>query len=139
MGCDIHAFTEVKIRGVWHCHSVLSVPRTYRLFGRMAGVRNWDPAVAPIALPRGLPDDISAVVRLYAVCWEGDAHSHSWLTASEAGAIESEHGGRKPGDPPLFGYVFGNPIDTMVKYPDDVERERDHGFEDARLVFFFDN
>lgn len=60
MGCDIHLHTEVKINGVWHHMGAPSVPRNYRLFAKMAGVRGIE---TPIAEPRGLPGDATLLTR----------------------------------------------------------------------------
>ncbi len=54
MGCDIHCHIEIKVEGTWHHYSAPNVDRSYRLFARMAGVRNTG-GVKPIAPNRGLP------------------------------------------------------------------------------------
>lgn len=68
MGCDIHLHTEVKIGGAWHHYSAPCVPRSYALFGKMAGVRG---GAAPIALPKGLPCFPSYITALDAARWGG--------------------------------------------------------------------
>ena len=47
-----------------------------------AGIDTGDGFV-PIDDPRGLPDDISPLVRKEAEHWEGDGHSHSYFTLKE--------------------------------------------------------
>ena len=146
MGCDIHMHTEVKIDGQWHHYSYPSVNRNYSLFARLADVRNGDgdDRIEPIAAPRGLPEDISALTRLDAKKWEGDAHSHSWLNAKEiedlAEWVKTEL--RRIGwDIPAFwegdqfGYLFGNFWSQFLKYRSDYPKE----IEDIRFVFWFDN
>lgn len=86
MGCDIHWFIEVQQDdGHWK-----SVPlginddlgRNYRLFARLADVRNYD-GEEPIAEPRGLPADVSDEVKKDSWEYGMDGHSHSWLSLEE--------------------------------------------------------
>lgn len=125
MGCDIHAHIEVKLDGKWEHYSCLDMPRDYRLFGKMAGVRNRD--VTPIAEPRFLPGDLTKVTLHHAQKWKGVGHSHSWLTHDEMAEVEKWYEGivgfTHPAQP--FGYLFGNGWDS--------------GKYEARVVFWFDN
>jgi hypothetical protein len=65
--------------------------RNYSLFGMLANVRNGvgfagvdtGEALVPIAEPRGLPDDVSSIIRENSDHWGGDGHSHSHLTVKE--------------------------------------------------------
>lgn len=127
MGCDIHLHIEVEIDGKW-CHmNEPDVDRHYRLFARMAGVRNDATYEAePISQPRGLPDDISTVTNMHAQLWEGDAHSHSWLSMGELALIEQEF--EQP-----FGCVFGCRFRTVHDCPAEFPPHR------IRAVFWFDN
>ena len=98
MGCDIHAYAEVrdgagwrKVGDVfpldawsrqWHgkeCGDAPFTSRNYGVFGFLADVRNYS-CVPPIAAQRGFPEDASSGVRAAYAEWEGDAHSASWLT-----------------------------------------------------------
>ena len=81
MGCDIHAFFEVKIKGEWYCYDQPDIGRDYALFELMAGVRG-DPYKA-ITPPKGLPKDMSVVVKMEAMRWVEDSHSASWLSRAE--------------------------------------------------------
>ena len=102
MGADIHTYIERKMpsgdwaymnnlscvvysKALWggrdmpqfgHAFYVVN-SRNYELFARLASVRG-DGREA-----RGLPDDVSEMVQMYADAWEGDGHSHSWLSASD--------------------------------------------------------
>lgn len=140
MGCDIHVHVEVKIKDKWEHYSVLHIGRSYSLFAKMAGVRGGE---TPISQPRGLPQDISVVTAFDNAEWGVDGHSHSWLSAVEAGEVqrwyEEQCGELDFSRPPLFGYLFGNYIDSYVKYPEDGKHLRELGYEDARVVFWFDN
>lgn len=140
MGCDIHPHVEVKIKGKWEHYSTLCVSRNYLLFAKMAGVRNYD--IEAISPPRGLPEDVSVVTKFESDDYGVDGHTHSWLSATEAGEIQrwyEKHNPKPVHHPPLFGYLFGNHIDSYVRFPEDGKRIRELGYEDARVVFWFDN
>lgn len=144
MGCDIHLCAEVKINGEWHLYDQPRIDRNYLLFERMAGVRG-EKANA-IAVPRGLPADMSKMTDFLADSWGSDGHSHSWLTAQEI--AELADWGKKnlgPGRRSGFSawdmewdwgsYLLGNSYSGFVRYPND----RPKGIEDVRFVFWFDN
>jgi len=103
MGCDIHLYTE-KIKSVngvdkwvncdhWKLNSYfgddeyepelelisLYSGRNYNLFGVLAGVRGG----YEICPPRGLPSDVSDIVKKNSDRWDGDGHSHSYFTLAE--------------------------------------------------------
>lgn len=101
MGADIHTYIERKMpsgdwayvnnldsvvysKALWSSdkphfvHAFYEVnSRNYELFARLASVRGDGRE------PRGLPDDVSEMVQMYADVWSGDGHSHSWLSASD--------------------------------------------------------
>lgn len=107
MGTDIHPMVQVKEGDAWN---IVQMPlpvydavekRNYALFPILAGVRNWDESVTPIAMPRGLPAGVGRwpedanVWMLESVVHElgrydkpedetylGE-HSFSWLTLGE--------------------------------------------------------
>lgn len=113
MGCDIHFYTEKKIDGTWlpadrwepnkyaaeEGEPALTVPyekafysgRNYCLFAILADVRNGrgfagcdtGDGFVPIDSPRGLPDDVTGLVKADSDRWSGDGHSHSWFTVAE--------------------------------------------------------
>lgn len=110
MGCDIHFFVEVKKDGKWgsadhwevdtdYDPPAFKVPyvkrfydgRNYNLFSILADVRNGrgfagvktGDGFVPIAAPKGIPEDVSERVAAEAEAWDGDGHSHSWLTLRE--------------------------------------------------------
>lgn len=116
MGCDIHAFVEVRKypygdkkreNGVWISADKWTVnpdsvlypeernlrlridnedriyrERNYDLFSILADVRS-NGKLKLISLPKGLPDNVSQEVKQEADYWDGDAHSHSYLTLAE--------------------------------------------------------
>ena len=140
MGCDIHLHIEVKVAGEWHQYAQPHLSRSYRMFHRMAGVRGPFDGVEPFAPPRGLPGDISLLTKLDAGEWDGDAHSHSWLSADELVLLDDAYGALCPDDYAglegwLGTYFYGNGFAGFRKYP-----EGNPAFvEDLRFVFWFDN
>jgi hypothetical protein len=127
MGTDIHAYLEVQIDGRWVCHSQPRIKRNYELFGRIAGIGG----AAPIIEPRGLPSDISEITRIEYEHDGADAHTPGWLSRSEMEQIADlapDLSGLG-----LFGYVTGNPPWGI---PGDGHPAQ---YQDARLIFWFDN
>lgn len=142
MGCDIHLHVEVKIKGVWEHYSAPYVHRNYSLFARMAGVRK-DGRVPDdeCHMAKGVPEGVSVLTAFDITNWGRDGHSHSWLSAEDAGKIQRWFHKTYVGNdhPPLFGYVFGNDVDTYARDPGDCKHLKSLGFEDVRVVFWFDN
>ena len=101
MGCDIHSYAEKKVNGKWEkVGEVFPMDewdrnyykkdfndspfdwRSYPMFGFLADVRNYSNSEY-LSEAKGLPDDISKEVQEKADDWEGDGHSHSWLSVKE--------------------------------------------------------
>lgn len=134
MGCDIHVHAELKIDGKWEHYSCPDIKRNYRLFGLMAGVRDY--SIQPIASPRGLPEDLSVITKIDAARMESDAHSHSYITPKEIVIVEESMDDMN--GLTAFketGWLFGNSWAGFVKYPEDNEPT----IQDIRWVFWFDN
>lgn len=130
MGCDIHGFVEVKKDGKWLVYSQIDRDRDYKLFAKMANVRNFDSHVEPISDPRGLPDDVSEVAKIESDYFDSDGHSHSWLSKEEIASLREwilEENKKSP-----FKTTFKLPY--VAQYPEDYPR-----YEDVRIVFWFDN
>ena len=154
MGCDIHAHLEVKlisknfrdqVRAAitdelrWHYYSPVKIERNYEIFAKMAGVRN-NGDIEPIAMPRGIPDDISLITRMNYEQLGSDGHSYSWLDVDELIELKEFYKSTLSIGPlsqcPFLGvWVFRNEIDDYKKYPDEFPPE----VADIRLVFWFDN
>jgi hypothetical protein len=90
MGCDIHAYVEIKNKeNTWTKLTLEPFDmsgwefRSYTLFGILAGVRGSGPIQLNDGIPRGLPDDISPEVKKAYSFWEDDAHSASYITYKE--------------------------------------------------------
>ncbi len=101
MGCDIHAIVEQQADdGRWVTVNTLShfvarrrkdgerdwcfpaaLERNHRRFAALAGVHGDGP------VPRGVPADVSETGGFRIATWNGDAHSHSWLTIAEAAKV----------------------------------------------------
>ena len=106
MGCDIHLYVEKRVGDKWEAvpgpnpwHGMWDDEpeerlndwiwdgRHYDLFAIMANVRNGygfagcdtGDGFVPIAMPKGLPDDVSPAIKP-APTDGGDGHSYSWLT-----------------------------------------------------------
>lgn len=149
MGCDIHAFAEVREKKKWiklddrfendypksmkceWCEKVSEVTsdRNYDLFGLLAGVRG-DIDIEEISPPKGIPEDASHGYLHKVEYWDGDCHSHSYFTLKEL--KESLSGNER---------LLQEPIDRLEKAKKEIIDEWDLklGDEDIRMVFFFDN
>lgn len=99
MGCDIHLYSETFKDGKWvaDCANTFNVDvddndyvdmtssysegRDYALFGLLCnGVRcQWPWSFEE----RGFPNDASDELQKLCKQWDGDGHSHSWLTVAE--------------------------------------------------------
>lgn len=143
MGCDIHVHIEVreKSTGIWHHLAAPRVSRSYVLFAIMAKCGRCG-EVKPIASNRGLPDDITFVTRNDRERWGRDGHSDSWLGCDEIEILRSrlqaeiEHRGWKYDHLQhdlewgiFHTYLHGNALTSLD----------DTGYDDVRLVFWFDN
>jgi hypothetical protein len=145
MGCDIHVYVEVKVKGKWVLINAPYIRRNYDLFAKMANVRNYE-NIKPISEPKGLPENISDGTKLYLDIWEDDAHSASWLSPKEMGGLQDWLDEMEPKTDysinhtrnhyeKEFGYLFGNSIDGFIKYPQD----QPEWLQDVRVIFWFDN
>lgn len=133
MGCDIHAYVEIKVGGNWHHYGPTKIRRDYNLFEYIAGVRGdnyeWE--------PRGLPTDVSIVTKLLSDHDGEDGHTHSWITYDEMMIVVKEFGGNQDDweFKPFGIWFFGNGVndwhDPSYQFPKEIE--------DVRIVFWFDN
>ncbi len=154
MACDIHFYVERREGGKWVEADKWVVgedwwnkgemvkdtnfydERNYRLFAILAGVRNrrgsgdasTDEGFSPISLPKGLPEDVSPLVSKASASWDGEGHSHSYLTLRE-----------------LLDYdwtqiSYYKKAQTFLFISDVMPRLRQLGEpDDVRIVFWFDN
>jgi hypothetical protein len=104
MGCDIHLFTEKKKGDKWinidnwklnpyydknkddgereYYINEAYGDRCYSLFAMLADVRNESDNIF-ISVPKGLPTDMSELVKKESENWDGDGHSYSYFTMKE--------------------------------------------------------
>ena len=152
MGCDIHCRAEKKVGVAWVGLNVEAfTDRNYRLFGWLAGVRNYS-GIAPIAANRGFPSDAPDSTKKALKQWGQDAHSVSWvgvneLLAADYGQTVEDRRVTKQLLPGIWtGAETCEPGDgkklTLAKFLDRsffvvLKRLKDSGAE--RLVFWFDN
>ncbi len=64
--------------------------RNYDLFGILANVRNYSDNGC-ICKPKGLPEDVSDIVKAESEMWGGDGHSHSYFTLRELKEYLKQH------------------------------------------------
>lgn len=96
MGCDIHLYCEHKYNGKWVSSDRLRYEpyddlwlvdpcysdRDYTLFSALADVRSGGRSITSLER-KGFPDDCNKLIVEENERWDGDAHSHSWLTLQE--------------------------------------------------------
>jgi hypothetical protein len=142
MGCDIHAtieydfYSQIKNKlddqqePWWFGFARdVQIQRNYSLFTILAGVRDYDREgyTRPIiAAPRGIPKDASFEYAEEVDEWEGDGHSHSYVTARELAEWKPEEG-------TTYTYADEDWY-WVVKYLGEK-----YGQDNVRLCFFFDN
>ena len=144
MGCDIHVHVEIRVDGEWEHYNHPRVDRNYRVFTKMAGVRNGYDDIDPFP-PKGFPEDASVTTTEDYEHWGIDAHTPSYLVGEELEAFRhwwDKEFGTEPStfrngldfEHHQFGYIFGNGFRSWDShcqvglYPGDI-----------RLVFWFDN
>jgi hypothetical protein len=155
MGCDIHAYTEIKDKTNqnWFLaatyyqkpnenkqYQEMYLGRDYLMFAQLANVRNYDDQPV-ISMPRDLPRDCSDEVRQLSNNWGIDGHSHSYLTLGELKDWIAQH--------PTVQYEDDhnpepNPINRIIKHINQTCAlfEMDNkctNINDIRIVFWFDN
>lgn len=151
MGCDIHLYSETYKEGKWVADlaHTLTTPtpeeiedgerpdldtsysgRDYGLFGLLSEGVRCDMAFA--FPPKGVPADMSPEVAAQAENWEGDSHSHSYLTVLELKEKAAEmlilpDSGAQILLPRLSGLINGLP------------KTDNPNLAEQRIVFWFDN
>jgi hypothetical protein len=150
MGADIHLWVETQsdesCRESWRFANPYRIERwekeswiewdqpyvgrNYRLFALLADVRNSEPRLTPIALPRGVPLDCSKIGRRVIDEWGADGHDHSWLSVEELLQHPWEQVVRTETHRDMVGDFASEFLPSL----------RTYGPADrTRIVFFFDN
>lgn len=94
MGCDIHMHVEYKVgKDKWkahpkhildedgYCETVSATSRNYELFALLAGVRAY--TQTDCLEPKGLPTNVSKIIKAASDTWDVDGHSHSYITLKQ--------------------------------------------------------
>jgi len=122
----------------WNDNSKLPNPKTdqpylgrnYRLFGALAGVRDYNMDIIS-DFAKGLPVDVSTEVCGISDEWEEEGHSHSYLTVKEL--IDSKYykmSEKELDDIGMGSFFFKNVVNTLLSMGNP---------EDVRIVFWFHN
>ncbi len=162
MGCDIHSFTEVKnletgrwekscnfIPSEWHLekyegafHNKPFRTRDYSVFAFLADVRNYW-GIDCIALPKGLPSDLSPDTKEFYEEWRSDAHTESYLTLRELLDFDYQKVVKnKKGEDVTGPHLGPNTFRQFLgpSFIEDLELLSKLGEpENVRVVFWFDN
>jgi hypothetical protein len=141
MGTDIHGWVEIKTFRPAQWHEImrleLLIGRNYRVFAFLFDVRNIDnhnkPIYTPIASLRGIPIDVSAIVKREATRNKDyQARAHSWITWAEIRRINWRALAKmKP------GVVPGSDWQMLFKIMEALAER--YGDEHVRLVVWFDS
>ena len=128
MGCDIHGFVEIQKDYFvelkrWDALIDIGslIKRNYTPFGDLFGVRNYN-ETKPVAGNRGIPKDISDIVKEEIKDIGIDGHSHTWITFEELKQF--------------YGH-FSSDWDTLIDMMEYLKRNKE--IVKVRLVVWFDN
>jgi hypothetical protein len=85
VGCDIHTFYEERKEKTTWIGTVqdLDIDRSYSMFTALCGVRDYTGESPCISKPRGLPNDVTDSIKSECGQWDGDGHSHSYVSLRE--------------------------------------------------------
>lgn len=139
MGCDIHAFIEVKVKDKWITYSKPQIKRWYKLFTKIAGVRRAEGdnefSIIPFC---ELPEDLSEAVKIEYEWGEEDYHNAGFLNKKQIKEMcewAEKNSDNRDFEHEQLGYINGNSVygvgDPEGGYPKD--------FQDVRMIFWFDN
>ena len=140
MGCDIHGTLEIlryKTLG-WEFTALVPGTRTYDWFGVLAGVRNYVNAI-PISELRGIPDKLSEKTSEDIAYWDGDGHSHSWLTHKDFTDYDwtQQFVDGRGGETLTARDLIRDEWRTFLEYMKGLADI--YGAEKVRIIFWFDN
>lgn len=141
MGATIHTHIEYKTAdGRWLHYAAPHVKPNYRLFALIAGIRNEDNGIQPMLQPRGLPEDMSEMTQ---IAYDEDSKNYyelkgkTWLYADEFFELQKHWNKLNPSAGQLdtdfeetVFHVYGPGGGAIASH---------NGFEDARIIFWFDD
>jgi hypothetical protein len=152
MGCDIHYVIEQEHDGEWvgvfgtdnyltypnydarrYLPALMFKDRNYQFFTRLASVRGPGPT------PRGLPEDLSSMSRMYTDNWDADGHSYSYASLRDFVSAWLASDGENI-VPIVKKKLEGNdPVLEVLKELGICQYEEDPNIDKYRVVFWFDN
>lgn len=133
MGCDIHLHVEVKLHGKWEHYAALSPGRNYEIFSKIAGVRGQE---RPLAAPRGLPTDVTALTAISSLGYGADGHTHTWLSSDEVKELNKWFDKTQQDEGP---YYFESWVDAWLFGGAWDKASLPKAIEDFRWVCWFDS
>ena len=141
MATTMHAHIEYRTKdGDWLHYAAPDVKADYRLFSIVAGIRSETTGIRrPLAAPRGLPPDLSEVTRIsYGLDKDnGSLKGETWLGADEFVRLQERWNELNPG----LGSLEKDFEETVFSTygPGGTAIATHNGFEDARVVFWFED
>lgn len=137
MSTGIHMHLEAKLDDIWYHYSQPSILKECHFFELLAGIYDGN----PIVQLRGIPDDISFMTRY---CLDRDKecfkpHHEGWIGADEIWELQKRlievHKRYNIYDP------LGSDLEASYFhcYMDGGSIASHRGFDDVRLIFWFDN
>lgn len=108
-------------------HRFYTGGRSYNLFAALAGVRSehFNESIVPVSIPKGLPPDVSNIVKSESDIYGSDGHSHSYNTLNE-----------------LMDYdwsPWGKTCDVFLNEVIPKMKSLSRKYDNVRIVYFFDN
>ena len=136
MGCDIHAYWEVKHKEKWMPWGEARTERWYYPFALMAGVRDY--ANDMIYKAKGLPEDVTDLVKSISDSSSSDGHTHSYLSADELKKVYETVRDDLDVDEEMVDALrhWFEALEHVCAW--EIVRETEP-IEDVRLVFWFDS
>ena len=139
MGMDIHAHIEVKDNGQWYHYGSPHIKRDYILFSLLKDTRHSLDWVNSIIPARGIPEDVSYITKKE---WENSEfcyHSPSYIKADELEELERVinkcHSITNGFDECKIDIDF-DIFKTLCNNNSLIAHD---GYEDLRVVYWFDN
>lgn len=143
MGQDIHMHIEVKYRGFWEHYSAPAVARDYDLFG-LLGSKRAPEGLRPVAgIQTGFPEDATLITKL---CFEqdnkdyyGGIHPEDVHVLTSGESLQALQQAIYATIPDPRRYRADLEADILHCYIHGNALASHQGFEDVRLVYWFDN
>ncbi|MCL2008321.1 MAG: hypothetical protein FWG77_09575 [Treponema sp.] len=142
MGTDMHCIIEAlnKKTGKWDCFGVSTANRYYRMFSRIADVRNSESEetyIEPIDGPRGWPADVSDPAESWSKYYDLP-FSQTWLNRAELEALNRwECEDNEKGN--LWEFLGFGHLSYFFSLEGSWAKAAFVKYSDLRVLFFFDN